>query len=131
MMKRFNFNHATKAMLGAGLLSFVLAGCGSDGDDGKPGADGQPGVIGVSIDSTPTLKAKITDATIDAGKVTVNFTLENANGVAVLGLNKTHDLRFGIAQLTPVKEKVGETEADRGLQWQAYINTKKEPGTIP
>ncbi|MGL6124793.1 MAG: OmcA/MtrC family decaheme c-type cytochrome, partial [Shewanella sp.] len=129
MMKRFNFNHATKAMLGAGLLSLLVAGCG--GSDGKDGEDGKPGVIGVNIDTTPTLKAHFTDATIDAGKVTVNFTLENANGVAVLGLNKTHDLRFGIAQLTPVKEKVAETEVDRGLQWQAYINTKKEPGKMP
>lgn len=129
MMKRFNFNTATKAMLGAGLLSLLLTGCG--GSDGKDGEDGKPGVVGVNINSTSTLKAKFTNATVDAGKVTVDFTLENANGVAVLGLTKDHDLRFGIAQLTPVKEKVGETEADRGYQWQAYINAKKEPGTIP
>ncbi|MBP6517828.1 OmcA/MtrC family decaheme c-type cytochrome [Shewanella sp.] len=129
MMKRFNFNTATKAMLGAGLLSLLLAGCG--GSDGKDGEDGKPGVIGVNIDSTSTLKANFTDATIDAGKVTVNFTLENANGVAVLGLNKNHDLRFSIAQLTPVKEKVGESEADRGLQWQSYINDEKKPGKMP
>ncbi|MEL4244546.1 OmcA/MtrC family decaheme c-type cytochrome [Shewanella xiamenensis] len=129
MMKRFNFNTATKAMLGAGLLSLLLTGCG--GSDGKDGEDGKPGVVGVNINSTSTLKAKFTNATVDAGKVTVDFTLENANGVAVLGLTKDHDLRFGIAQLTPVKEKVGETEANRGYQWQAYINAKKEPGTIP
>lgn len=129
MMKRFNFNTATKAMLGAGLLSLLLAGCG--GSDGKDGEDGKPGVVGVNIDSTSTLKANFTDATIDAGKVTVNFTLENANGVAVLGLNKNHDLRFSIAQLTPVKEKVGESEADRGLQWQSYINDEKKPGKMP
>ncbi|MGL4577931.1 OmcA/MtrC family decaheme c-type cytochrome [Shewanella sp. DNRA4] len=129
MMKRFNFNTATKAMLGAGLLSLLLTGCG--GSDGKDGEDGKPGVVGVNITSTSTLKAKFTNATVDAGKVTVDFTLENANGVAVLGLTKDHDLRFGIAQLTPVKEKVGETEANRGYQWQAYINAKKEPGTIP
>lgn len=129
MMKRFNFNTATKAMLGAGLLSLLLAGCG--GSDGKDGEDGKPGVIGVNIDSTSTLKANFTDATIDAGKVKVNFTLENANGVAVLGLNKNHDLRFSIAQLTPVKEKVGESEADRGLQWQSYINDEKKPGKMP
>lgn len=40
MMKRFNFNTATKAMLGAGLLSLLLAGCG--GSDGKDGEDGKP-----------------------------------------------------------------------------------------
>lgn len=129
MMKRFNFNTATKAMLGAGLLSLLLTGCG--GSDGKDGEDGKPGVVGVNINSTSTLKAKFTNATVDAGKVTVDFTLENANGVAVLGLTKDHDIRFGIAQLSPVKEKVGETEADRGYQWQAYINAKKEPGTVP
>lgn len=131
MMKRFNFNTATKAMLGAGLLSLLLAGCG--GSDGKDGEDGKPGVVGVNIDSTPTLKASFTNATVDAGKVTVNFTLENANGVAVLGLNKDHDIRFGIAQLSHVTVATEDPAkpADRGYQWQAYINTKKEPGTVP
>lgn len=131
MMKRFNFNTATKAMLGAGLLSLLLAGCG--GDDGKDGEDGKPGVVGVNIDSTSTLKANFTNATVDAGKVTVNFTLENANGVAVLGLTKDHDIRFGIAQLTHVTEATADPAkpADRGFQWQAYINAKKEPGTAP
>ncbi|ASK68746.1 cytochrome C [Shewanella bicestrii] len=131
MMKRFNFNTATKAMLGAGLLSLLLTGCG--GSDGKDGEDGKPGVVGVNIDSTSTLKAKFTNATVDAGKVTVDFTLENANGVAVLGLTKDHDLRFGIAQLTHVTEATDDPAkpADRGYQWQAYINAKKEPGTVP
>ncbi|MFV0597009.1 OmcA/MtrC family decaheme c-type cytochrome [Shewanella sp.] len=131
MMKRFNFNTATKAMLGAGLLSLLLTGCG--GSDGKDGEDGKPGVVGVNIDSTSTLKAKFTNATVDAGKVTVDFTLENANGVAVLGLTKDHDLRFGIAQLTHVTEATDDPAkpADRGYQWQAYINAKKEPGTAP
>lgn len=131
MMKRFNFNAATKAMLGAGLLSLLLAGCG--GSDGKDGEDGKPGVVGVNIDTTPTLKASFTNATIDAGKVTVDFTLENANGVAVLGLNKDHDIRFGIAQLSHVTVATEDPAkpADRGYQWQAYINAKKEPGTVP
>ncbi|TWU68095.1 cytochrome C [Shewanella algae] len=132
MMKRFNFNAATKAMLGAGLLSLMLAGCGSDGSDGEPGKDG---VIGVNIDSTPTLKVNFTDAKIEAGKVTIDFTLTNSNGVAVLGLNKDHDLRFGIAQLTHVTESTGEGEnskvTDRGYQWQAYINSLKQPATVP
>ncbi len=123
MMKRFNFNTATKAMLGAGLLSLALTGCG--GSDGSDGADGKPGVVGVNIDSTSTLKANFTNATINAGKVTVDFTLENANGVAVLGLTKAHDPRFGIAQLTHVTED----SVDRGYQWQAYINSQKEPVT--
>uniref|UniRef100_UPI003561C311 OmcA/MtrC family decaheme c-type cytochrome n=1 Tax=Shewanella sp. TaxID=50422 RepID=UPI003561C311 len=128
MMKGFNFNAATKAILGAGLLSLTLVGCGSDGKDGE---DGKDGVIGVNIDTTSTLKATFTNATIDAGKLSVDFSLENANGVAVLGLTKDHDLRFGIAQLAQVTETIGEgdaaVEADRGFQWQAYINVKKDP----
>ena len=47
-------------------------------EEGKDGEDGKPGVVGVNIDTTPTLKASFTNATIDAGKVTVDFTLENA-----------------------------------------------------
>ncbi|QYJ77726.1 OmcA/MtrC family decaheme c-type cytochrome [Shewanella acanthi] len=129
MMKRFNFNSASKAMLGAGLLSLLLVGCG--GSDGKDGEDGKPGVVGVNIDSTSTLKAIFTNATVDAGKVTVDFNLENANGVAVLGLTKDYDLRFGIAQLTQVTETVDDIAQDRGYQWQAYINSKVEPKTAP
>lgn len=131
MMKRFNFNSATKAMLGAGLLSLLLTACG--GSDGKDGEDGKPGVVGVNIDATPTLKADFTNATIEAGKVTVNFTLENTNGVAVLGLTKDHDIRFGIAQLTHVTVATDDPAkpVDRGFQWQAYINDKKAPGTVP
>lgn len=132
MMKRFNFNSATKAMLGAGILSLLLAGCGSDGKDGEPG---QPGVVGVNIDSTPTLNATFTNATVDAGKVTVDFSLTNANGVAVLGLTKDHDIRFGIAQLTHTIETVGpegeQSQADRGFLWQSYINELSTPTSVP
>ncbi|WP_076408530.1 OmcA/MtrC family decaheme c-type cytochrome [Shewanella sp. UCD-KL12] len=129
MMKQFNsFNTkksaAAKAVLSAGILSFALAGCGSDGSDGE---DGKDGVVGVQIDAAKSVNAVFTDATVDAGSVTVNFSLENDNGVAVLGLTKDHDLRFGIAQLSHVTEMMGETEADRGYQWQAYINAEKTP----
>lgn len=128
MMKKFNFNAATKAVLGAGLLSLAISGCGSDG---KNGEDGKDGVIGVNIDSSASLQATFTNASIDAGTVKVDFTLQDANGVAVLGLTKDHDLRFGIAQLTHVVETTGEgdatVEADRGFQWQAYINAEKTP----
>ena len=128
MMKQFNFNAATKAVLGAGLLSFALIGCGSDGKDGTNGEDG---VIGVNIDSAKSVNAAFTNATVEAGVVTVEFTLENDNGVAVLGLTKDHDLRFGIAQLTQETRIFGEgdeaVEFDRGFQWQAYINAEKTP----
>lgn len=127
MMKRFNLRSSNKALLSAGLLSLALVGCGSDGEDG------QNGVIGVNIDSTSTLKANFTHAEINNGQVTVNFTLENANGVAVLGLNNNHDLRFGIAQLTHIIETTTDGkfagEYDRGFQWQSYINAEKQPVT--
>ncbi|AQS37062.1 decaheme c-type cytochrome, OmcA/MtrC family [Shewanella psychrophila] len=138
MMKQFNsFNPnisaAAKAMLSAGILSLALSGCGSDGNDGE---DGKDGVIGVSIDSAKSVNAVLTNAAVDAGTVTVDFTLENDNGVAVLGLTKDHDLRFGIAQLAHVTETMNDkdgvpTQYDRGFQWQAYINSQKEPGTMP
>ncbi|WP_394147845.1 OmcA/MtrC family decaheme c-type cytochrome [Shewanella atlantica] len=104
--------------------SALLLGCGSDGKDGE---DGKDGVIGVDIDTTTTLSANITQAVVSDGQVTINFNLANANGVAVLGLTKDHDLRFGIAQLSRVTETMGEAEVDRGFHWQAYINTEKEP----
>ncbi|WP_299788011.1 OmcA/MtrC family decaheme c-type cytochrome [uncultured Shewanella sp.] len=104
--------------------SALLLGCGSDGKDGE---DGKDGVIGVDIDTTTTLSANITQAVVSDGQVTINFNLANANGVAVLGLTKDHDLRFGIAQLSRVTETIGEAEVDRGFHWQAYINTEKEP----
>ncbi|MBE7214351.1 OmcA/MtrC family decaheme c-type cytochrome [Shewanella benthica] len=125
MMKKFNFSAASKALLAAGALSIALAGCG--GDDGKNGEDGKPGPVGVNIDSAKSVNATFTNATVEAGTVTVDFSLENDNGVAVLGLTKDHDLRFGIAQLTHVTELMGETGADRGYQWQAYINAEKAP----
>lgn len=108
--------------------STLLIGCGSDGDDGKDGVDGP---IGVNIDSTSTIMAEFTQASIADGIVSVDFRLENANGVAVLGLNKDYDIRFGIAQLAPVTETIEGEVYDRGMQWQAYINTLKEPGTLP
>lgn len=134
MMKQFNFNAATKAVLGAGLLSFALIGCGSDGKDGTNGEDG---IIGVNIDSAKSVNASFTSASVDAGVVSLNFALENDNGVAILGLTKDHDLRFGIAQLTHETRIFGEGDAavefDRGFQWQSYINSieKPNPDWIP
>jgi OmcA/MtrC family decaheme c-type cytochrome len=135
MMKTITVSPAAKAVLSAGLIALALSGCG--GSDGTNGEDGPDGIIGVNIDATSTLKATFTDATVVDGKVSVDFILKNANGVAVLGLTKDHDLRFGIAQLTPVTEMVGadgaKVEVDRGYQWQSYINTTKQPnaGWIP
>ena len=108
--------------------SALLFGCGSDGKDGEDGPDGP---IGVNIDATSSIMAEFTAASVDNGTVSVTFKLENANGVAVLGLTKDYDLRFGIAQLTPVTETIANQEFNRGFQWQAYINTLKQPGSLP
>lgn len=76
MMKRFNFNTATKAMLGAGLLSLLLAGCG--GSDGNDGADGQPGPVGLDIAQATTLKASLENVKIESGTTSVDIVLTNA-----------------------------------------------------
>lgn len=117
-----------RAMAFASLGAVALAGCGgSDGDDGKPGEPGEPGPIGVHIDEQKSVTATFTNATITDGQVKVDFTLENANGVAVYGLTTDHDLRFGISQLTQVSETIDDTEYDRGFQWQSFINDAKQP----
>ncbi|MGL4473640.1 MAG: cytochrome C, partial [Shewanella sp.] len=130
MMKHIRLTARSAAFISAGIMSLALVGCG--GDDGQPGKDG---VVGIAIDSSPTVLAKFTNATVDNGTVTVDFLLENANGVAILGLTKEHDLRFGVAQLTKVTETTTTGkfpgEYDRGLQWQAYINSAKTPGKMP
>ncbi|MCL1049860.1 OmcA/MtrC family decaheme c-type cytochrome [Shewanella abyssi] len=129
MMKFFNLSATSKALLAAGVLSLAVSGCG--GDDGKNGEDGKPGVVGVSIDAAKSVNAVFTNATVEAGVVTVDFKLQNDNGVAVLDLTKDHDLRFGIAQLAQETRIFGESdeavEFDRGFQWQAYINAEKTP----
>ncbi|WP_428848261.1 OmcA/MtrC family decaheme c-type cytochrome [Shewanella gelidimarina] len=118
---------SSKLSLIALSCAALLVGC-SDGDDG---ADGVDGVVGVDIGSTSTVMAEFTSATVTEGVVTVGFNLENANGVAVLGLTKDYDLRFGIAQLAQVSETIDEVEYNRGYQWQAYINVLKQPGDLP
>ncbi|MBS0041785.1 OmcA/MtrC family decaheme c-type cytochrome [Shewanella sp. M16] len=121
MMKRFNFNTATKAMLGAGLLSLLLAGCG--GSDGKDGEDGKPGPVGLDISQATTLKATLEDVKIDNGTVSVDIVLTNANGVPVTGLEQYAQINaigLGIAKLTPESGKGYKTP-----QWVSYINSVK------
>ncbi|AVT46252.1 OmcA/MtrC family decaheme c-type cytochrome [Shewanella baltica] len=121
MMKRFNFNAATKAMLGAGLLSLLLAGCG--GSDGKDGEDGKPGPVGLDISQATTLKATLEDVKIDSGTVSVDIVLTNANGVPVTGLEQYAQINaigLGIAKLTPKSGKGYKTP-----QWVSYINSVK------
>ncbi|ADN75563.1 decaheme c-type cytochrome, OmcA/MtrC family [Ferrimonas balearica DSM 9799] len=124
-----------KLLASAAMVSLALSGCGSDGSDGSNGEDGKPGPVGIHISESPTVVAHFTDAQIENGTVTVEFTLENANGVGLYGLTKDDDLRFGIAQLAHVTEAMPGAEEgveqDRGYQWQAYINSEKQPGDLP
>jgi len=121
MMKRFNFNTATKAMLGAGLLSLLLAGCG--GSDGNDGPDGQPGPVGLDIAQATTLKASLENVKIESGTTSVDIVLTNANGVPVTGLEQyaqVNALALGIAKLAPESGK-----GYKAPQWISYINSVK------
>lgn len=121
MMKRFNFNTATKAMLGAGLLSLLLAGCG--GSDGNDGPDGQPGPVGLDIAQATTLKASLENVKIESGTTSVDIVLTNANGVPVTGLEQyaqVNSLALGIAKLAPESGK-----GYKAPQWISYINSVK------
>ena len=73
--------------------SAILLGCGSDGNDGP---------IGVSIDDTPSLFTKFTEASVGDGQVSVTFKQENTNSFAVLGLTKDYALHFDVTQLANV-----------------------------
>lgn len=133
MMKRFKFNTAYKALLGAGILSLALAGCGGSGEDGQDGIDGEPGLATISITNATTLDATISSATVADGTVTVDFLLTNANGVAITGLTNTNDIRFGVAQLTHIVDPATDGSAgfDHGYQWLSYINTQQAPNNPP
>ncbi|MFS1439218.1 OmcA/MtrC family decaheme c-type cytochrome [Shewanella sp. 10N.286.48.A6] len=140
MMNKFNLNTTAKAVFSAGLLAFALTGCGSDGSDGKDGEDGQDGPVGVDIKSATSLNAQITHAAIADGIVTVDFSLENANGVAVTGLEEFADINtlgFGIAKLDALQKRllVDTTAPDepasrkgtKPMQWTSYINSVQAP----
>ncbi|WP_417761986.1 OmcA/MtrC family decaheme c-type cytochrome [Shewanella sp.] len=133
MMKRFKFNTAYKALLGAGILSLALAGCGGSGEDGQDGIDGEPGLATINIDNATTLGASIESASVADGTVTVNFLLTNANGVAITGLTNSNDIRFGIAQLTHIVDTAadGSADFDHGYQWLSYINSEQAPNNAP
>lgn len=117
MMKRFNFNTTAKAVFSAGILSFALAGCGSDGKDGEDGPDGP---ISLSVGKASSLHVTINNTDITDGVIKVNFTLEDANGVAITDLDTypgVDTLGLGIAKLVPQKGKGYKTP-----QWVNYNN---------
>lgn len=135
MNYRYKLTTAVKSAIGIGALSIALVGCGNDGKDGE---DGENGNIGVDIQQATSLQANILHATITEGVVAVDFKLENANGVAVSGLESFDDINtlgFGIAKLDALQKRdmhaVGQPatpEQFKGVkptQWTSYINTVK------
>ena len=128
MMKRFNFNAATTAMLGAGLLSLMLTGCGSDGKDGEPG---KPGPVGTPISKVNTLKSNINSASVDTdGFLTINFSLSDANGAAVFGLKNTDIGAVSFGRVGSEDEIKGLTDVDGQAReiWLSYFNKDKGDG---
>ncbi|ACJ27537.1 Decaheme cytochrome c [Shewanella piezotolerans WP3] len=126
----------TKKVSLALLISsaLLISGC-SDGEDGKNGEDGQPGgpggpgdpgTSGLHIDMAAEAIAEISNATYADGIITVDFDLENKEGVGLHGLsadNEFHDFRFSLAQL--------ETNQGSDLkQWISLLNeTTNDAGT--
>lgn len=114
--------------------SMMLAACGDgndgkngvDGENGQPGVPGQPGGNGLNIDMADEAIANISSARYENGIITVDFSLENSQGVGLIGLNGTnpfHDFRFSLAQL---QTKDG-TELK---QWFSLLNeTTNDAGT--
>ncbi|MCL2916887.1 OmcA/MtrC family decaheme c-type cytochrome [Shewanella litorisediminis] len=133
-MKNHNKSNLLRTALSTALLAAMLGGCGSDGKDGSDGPDGG---TGVHIKSATSLSAKIIDARIEDGRVSVDFSLENANGVAVYGLesfDEINTLGFGIAKLDALQKrdlKGGDAKSSRKgtkpSQWTSYINNLKDP----
>ncbi|WP_256261125.1 hypothetical protein [Shewanella sp. NIFS-20-20] len=105
--------------------AMAISGCtgddgenGIDGENGANGNDGAPGTSGLHIDMASEAIATITNAAYTDGIITVDFELENSQGVGLFGLNGTnqyHDFRFSLAQLN--------VSADTELtQWLSLLN---------
>ncbi|WP_345317894.1 OmcA/MtrC family decaheme c-type cytochrome [Ferrimonas gelatinilytica] len=138
-----------RSLLLAGIASFALVAC-SDGDDGADGPAGPPGEVNIGINDAKSLNATITEVSIDeAGTVAVDFTLTNANGVAITGLEQPDSvdrIGMGIAKLTSLQKRarplpgdgadpaedddVSAQKGTKALQWTSYINRLVEPGTV-
>lgn len=117
---------------------FTLSACGgSDGKDGTAGASGaagpvgETGAIGATGSSgssriTTAMDSSITSAIVTTdGKLTINFSIEDDIGVGFIGL-KGSQIRFTIAQLTPVDATTGESS-----KWQSYINKTESAPSDP
>jgi OmcA/MtrC family decaheme c-type cytochrome len=129
MMKRLNLNTTAKAVFSAGILSFALMGCGSDGEDGENGIDGP---IGTPIKSATNIKSTIIAADVDENKrLTLSFNLTDANGAAILGLVQTDIATISFGRVGAATE-LGENEIvspnpERKI-WLSYFNKDKGEG---
>ncbi|WP_394132832.1 OmcA/MtrC family decaheme c-type cytochrome [Shewanella maritima] len=128
-MKKLVMIKATKALLSAGLLTFALTGCGSDGKDGE---DGENGPIGSPIETATFIKSTITDASVDENNfLTVTFKLADANGAALYGLTQKDIAAISFGRVGNATE-LGEDEivnpsVERQI-WLSYYNKDKGDG---
>ncbi|QIZ76020.1 multiheme c-type cytochrome [Ferrimonas lipolytica] len=124
MTKRNNFKLLTSAL----LVSLALSGCGSDGDDGDNGNPGEPGLIGIAATEATQIVSKVTSASVDdAGVLTINFDLTNANGVAVHSLKNTDiaGVSFGrMGKESEVGSEESEGADDRDIWLSYYVKDK-------
>ena len=123
---------ATLALLIASSMMLSACGDGNDGKNGEdgvpgtPGNPGTPGTSGLNIDMASEAIANITQASFSNGIISVDFELENKQGVGLFGLSGTnpfHDFRFSLAQLQT-------TEGSELTQWMSLLNeTTNDAGT--
>ncbi|WP_028772339.1 OmcA/MtrC family decaheme c-type cytochrome [Shewanella waksmanii] len=119
-LQRKGLTHSLLAL----TCSALLFGCGSDGKDGE---DGQDGEVGFSVSQANELRSTITAVDISDGVISVDFNVENANGVAITDFDTyagVDTLGLGIAKLLPQEGKGYKTP-----QWVSYINRMVEPVT--
>lgn len=90
MINRYKLAAAVKSAIGISALSFALAGCGSDGENGE---DGNNGEIALHINDVTAVKTQVELASYDEANstLTIEFNFTNLNGVAVTGLEELTD----------------------------------------
>ncbi|WP_298439180.1 hypothetical protein [uncultured Ferrimonas sp.] len=129
MTTRTNFKLLTSAM----LVSVALTGCGSSGDDGDAGKPGEPGLIGLAVTEAKAINADITSVSVaDNGTISLDFTLANANGVALHSLKDTDIAGLSFGRMGKESE-VGLNDAieggadnDRDIWLSYYVKSKGE-----
>ncbi|GLP96217.1 cytochrome c [Paraferrimonas sedimenticola] len=142
-------------MLLLAALTLSISGCGRDGRDGtpgEPGLPGPPGPVTENISEAETLRASITEASVEEGKLSFTFSLTNANGVPVSGLEGLEDVYIfgvGVAKLTELQkrarplpghpvpspssdpEPAPQAKGFKAPQWTSYINRMVDPVDPP